>query len=195
MEQPTLQTIWQEFKEPLRHFIISRVSHEQDAEDILQDIFIKVHNHLPHLKEEEKFQPWVFQITRNTIIDFYRSRSKDQAKFKVLEQELLQENHTVHENINELIATWLKDLVQQLPEHYKNALIYVEFQGNSQKEYAKEYGLSLSGAKSRVQRARKKLQSMLLDCCQLHFDKIGNVIDYKINVGNCSCNEILEKNK
>ena len=52
----------------------------------------------------------------------------------------------------------------------------VDFEGMSQKEYADRLGISISGAKSRVQRAREKLKDLILKCCDYQFDKYGNVI-------------------
>jgi hypothetical protein len=66
----------------------------------------------------------------------------------------------------------------ELPPRYRDALILTEWQGMSQDELAKKVGLSVSGAKSRVQRARSQLKQLLLDCCRFEIDRRGNVIDY-----------------
>lgn len=197
IKELNLQTVWQELRTALKHFIRSRVSNEQDSEDILQEVFIKLHNHLPELKEEEKFQSWVYQITRNTIIDFYRSRGKHQYQTTELDNKQVLQNaaHMIGEgNKNEVISTWLKALMDQLPKNYKEALIYTELDHHTQKELADKLGISLSGAKSRVQRGREKLKGILLECCHLEFDRFGNILDYRVNKGNCSCKEIDEKN-
>lgn len=193
INQLNLHTIWQEFRISLKQFIRARVSDEQDSEDILQEVFIKIHNHLPNLKEEEKLHSWVYQITRNTIIDFYRSQAKSQAKLLDSDKERLLQNETDitdEGNKNEIVAAWLKDLIEQLPEKYKEALIYVELEQHTQKELANKLGISLSGAKSRVQRGREKLKNILLECCHLEFDNFGNILDYNVNKENCSCREI-----
>ncbi|MRG88126.1 RNA polymerase sigma factor SigZ [Salinibacillus xinjiangensis] len=189
MEQLHFEDIWQSLREPLKQFIKSRLSNEQDAEDIIQEVFIKIHNHLPNLKEEEKLQAWVYQITRNTLIDFYRCRNTQKNIFEESKKETIRTFNDQHteENINELVSSWLKDLTSRLPEKYQEALSLVEFQQISQKELASRLGLSPSGAKSRVQRGREKLKKALLECCHLEFDYAGNIIDYRINRGNCAC--------
>jgi RNA polymerase sigma-70 factor, ECF subfamily len=78
----------------------------------------------------------------------------------------------------------VKAMVDSLPDTYREALILTEYEGLTQRELAERLGLSLSGAKSRVQRAREKLKAMLLDCCHFEFDRLGKIIDYQPN---CTC--------
>jgi RNA polymerase sigma-70 factor (ECF subfamily) len=84
-------------------------------------------------------------------------------------------------------------MVNDLPTSYREAIEFTEFQGMTQKELGIQKGLSLSGAKSRVQRARGKLQEMLLKCCQIELDRRGTVIAYtprKVDSkNNCTSNE------
>ena len=77
------------------------------------------------------------------------------------------------------IGSWFEPMMQSLPEHYREALLMSEIEGLTQKEVALKQGISLSGAKSRVQRGRSMLKDILLDCCQFEFDHLGNVIDYE----------------
>ena len=70
-------------------------------------------------------------------------------------------------------------MIERLPDHYGKALMLSEIQGLKQRDIARREGLTLSGAKSRVQRGRKMLKGMLLDCCRFEFDKHGNLIDYE----------------
>ena len=75
-------------------------------------------------------------------------------------------------------------MVESLPADYREALILTEYEGLTQRALAERLGLSFSGAKSRVQRAREKLKAMLLDCCHFEFDRFGKIIDYQPN---CAC--------
>ena len=61
----------------------------------------------------------------------------------------------------------------------------IEFEEISQKALAERLGLSLSGAKSRVQRGRVKLRELLLGCCHVDFDRRGNIIDYRRKRASC----------
>ncbi len=84
------------------------------------------------------------------------------------------------------ISTCLMPMIENLPNHYRQAVMLAEIQGRTQKEVAKEQGISLSGAKSRVQRGRAMIKDMMLGCCHFEFDRRGNVIDYERR-GDCSC--------
>jgi RNA polymerase sigma-70 factor (ECF subfamily) len=84
------------------------------------------------------------------------------------------------------ISDMLK-MMNELPSEYCEALCLTEIDGMTQKQYAKKKGLSYSGAKSRVQRARLMLKDMLLKCCHYQFDKYGTVFDIQPKC--CCCCE------
>src|SRR5215203_7546113 len=66
------QQIWSEFSDRLRTFIARRVDSEADADDILQDVFLRIHRRAGTVKRHERLVSWLFQVTRNAIIDYYR---------------------------------------------------------------------------------------------------------------------------
>jgi len=70
-------------------------------------------------------------------------------------------------------------MIYNLPEPYRDALVLTEFEGLTQQEMAKRLGISISGAKSRVQRGREQLKRMLLERCEFEFDRLGRIIDCK----------------
>jgi RNA polymerase sigma-70 factor (ECF subfamily) len=81
--------------------------------------------------------------------------------------------------------TDMVNTLEDLPPEYCEALCLTELGNLSQKEYAEKIGISYSGAKSRVQRARKMLKDLLMKCCHYEFDKYGTVIGiYPVN---CCC--------
>jgi RNA polymerase sigma-70 factor, ECF subfamily len=168
---------------PLKDFIKRRVKNDEDAEDILQTVFYKIHNSISNLNETEKIHAWIYSITKNAIADFYRAQ-KNESYITELQDDIIDK---VQEEVtaNYEIAQCLKTMIQCLPEKYKQAIILTEFQNLTQKELGKRLGLSVSGAKSRVQRARIKLKEMLLGCCYLELDRMGNVIDYKHKCSDC----------
>jgi RNA polymerase sigma-70 factor, ECF subfamily len=83
------------------------------------------------------------------------------------------------------LLPYVKKLVDNLPNEYREALLLTEYEGLNQRELAERLGISISGAKSRVQRAREKVRLMLLDCCHFQFDRRGRIIDYESNRGCC----------
>lgn len=177
---PSIENIWKEFHGNLKFYIKKRVNDDFDAEDILQEVFIKIHNRIDTLKDTEKIHGWVYQITRNTIIDFYRKRKNGSG--------LSDENFVEHEFEPDPNKEFQKDILEtinKLPEIYRDALIKTEYQNLTQKELAEELGISLPGVKSRVQRARNMLRDVLMQCCHIEFDKYGTIIDYHAHT--CCC--------
>lgn len=178
-----IESIWEEFNTPLKSFIKRRVKNDHDVDDILQNVFYKIHNSISNLKESDKIHAWVYRIARNAIIDFYRAQ-KSEEYISELSEDIVSEIED-ESTANDEIAQCLKAMIKHLPEKYKQAIILTEFQNLTQKELGERMGLSVSGAKSRIQRARVKLKEMLLSCCHLEFDRLGNVIDYRHKCSDC----------
>jgi RNA polymerase sigma-70 factor (ECF subfamily) len=170
---PTVESIWNEFAERLGQFIRSRVADRVAAEDILQDVFLKVQTKLGQLDDPAKLQSWLYLIARNTIIDHYRAKKQTT---QILDSLPAEEHLNGDPEIEGLKAAFRR-MVYTLPDPYRDAIVLTEFEGLTQKQLADRLGISLSGAKSRVQRGRAQLKQMLLDCCQLEFDRRGSVID------------------
>ena len=181
----TTEKIWEEFQPRLKQFILKRIPDEQNAEDILQDVFLKIHARIDTIRDEEKLQSWMYQIARNTIADYYREHKATVELPEALE---LPEEPIVDDDVVKDLIPSVKAMVNGLPDEYREALILTEYEGLTQRELAERLGLSFSGAKSRVQRAREKLKTMLLDCCHFEFDRLGKVIDYRPKCDSCSSN-------
>ena len=177
----TTENVWREFSDRLRGFIGRRVSSPTDIDDLLADVFVKVHTRIDGLEDEARLAPWLYQITRNTLTDYYRRRPTTGASLEGVEVAAAEDDY----DAAALISTSLRDLVDRLPEKYRDALILTEFEGRSQVDIAAELGLSVSGAKSRVQRARAMLRDELLECCHFEFDRRGHVIDYEPRLSCC----------
>lgn len=177
----TLEMLWNQFHDRLYRFISSRLSNEQDTEDIIQEVFLRIHMHLETVRDMNKLESWIYQIARNSIIDYYRSR----RKLVDLKSDLPVEDEYPEEDLAESLAPSIREVVQSLPEPYRQALLLTEYQGLSQQEMAETLGISLSGAKSRVQRARQKVKDILLACCHFEFDLRGTL--YEVRQHCCCC--------
>jgi RNA polymerase sigma-70 factor, ECF subfamily len=183
MSSMTTERVWEEFHTPLQQFIRQRISDEDTAEDVLQDVFLRIHQHMDALKDVRKLEGWIYQITRNAIIDAYRSRRHEAT---LEEAEALDRAFELPDDdiVSELLPS-VRAMVRNLPELDRQALVLTEYQGLTQKELAERQGLSLSGAKSRVQRAREKLKQQLLECCHFELDRRGHIIDYQPRCHSC----------
>lgn len=166
--QYSLETIWRDLSVHLRRFIRQRVPDEAAADDILQDVFVRVHTHIDTLRDDTRLESWLYQITRNAIADYYRARRVLLPMAEIAKDEPKWEAEPARE-----LASSLRSMIAQLPPAYREAIILSDLEGMSQVTLAKRLGLSVSGAKSRVQRARAKLKQMLLGCCHFEFDRRG----------------------
>ena len=68
--------LWQDFGRQLRGFVRGRLPGEQEAEDVLQDVFLKIHQEACSVKNPDKVQAWVYRIARNAVADFDRARDR-----------------------------------------------------------------------------------------------------------------------
>ncbi len=178
----SMEQVWEAFSGKLKQFIRARVQDDATAEDILQDVFVKIHTHIDTLKDADRLDSWVYQITRNTIHDHYRA-TRPTAE---LPETLPAASGGDDDAAARALAPCLKPMVERLPEAYRQALILTEYEGLTQKAMGERLGLSLSGAKSRVQRAREQLKEQLLDCCHFQFDQAGRIIAYQPKCGCCA---------
>lgn len=175
-----IETIWEEYHTKLAAFIRSKVD-EDVVDDLLQDVYIKIIKNIHTLEEGTKFESWLYQITRNTIIDHYRTRRISEQLPEWIQNPQLGEE----EKISKDLSTCLSPMINELPEKYRNAIILTEIENKTQKELAEHEGISLSGAKSRVQRGRVLLQEMLIKCCRFELNKENQVIWYEEKEQDC----------
>ncbi len=174
-----IEPIWKEYHNKLHGFILGRVGDKSTADDILQDVFLRIHSRIDTLREDSKLQSWIYQITRNAIIDFYR-KHKPMEK---LPESLAVAGTDASVKAEEAITGCVLPMIERLPHHYRQAVLLSEIEGKTQKEVAGKQGISLSGAKSRVQRGRSIIKDMLMDVCLFEFDNQGNAIDYRSKKG------------
>src|SRR5262245_4034707 len=178
------EQLWETFSRPLHQFIKRRVSDPHSAEDILQDVFLKIHTHIDTLRADDRLTSYIYQITRNAIADYYRA----QRPTAELDETLPVVDESVDDVVREL-SPCVSAMVAALPEAYREALHLTEYQGLSQKALSERLDISFSGAKSRVQRARAKIKEQLLDCCHFQFDHAGRIIDYQSRRACCASQE------
>jgi RNA polymerase sigma-70 factor, ECF subfamily len=169
---PTLETIWNEFAERLGAFIRARVNDPATADDIRQDVFVKIQKRLGSVRDFSKLESWIYHIARNAIIDHYRARRETTD----VPESLPAEPAVDDAEVAGLKASF-RQMIDDLPEPYREAIVLTELEGVPQTELARRLGLSISGAKSRVQRGREMLKHQLNECCAFEFDRRGRVIE------------------
>jgi len=181
------ERLWRDFHRRLGAFIARRVANKADAEDILQDVFLRVHRRVATLEKAGSLVPWLFQVARNAIVDHYRKPSR-RREAPLAEGPAPVEKNADDGRARRELSACLRPMIQSLPRDYRTALTLVEMEGVSQKEASKRLGISFSGMKSRVQRGREKLKHLLHDCCHIRLGAAGDVADYDVrNPARCPC--------
>lgn len=178
-----ITAIWDTFHAELRSFIQHKTRSNADTDDILQDAFIRIIRHRDKVNQSKNLRLYLYGIVQNAINDHFKHRMPV-ADATGIDGFFTEEEAS---NLNSTIADCcVKPFVNKLPEHYRDALLITEFQDISQKELAKQLGISYSGAKSRVQRGKEKLRELLLECCPYKTDVYGNIISNEDNRCGCS---------
>ena len=71
---PLQEQMWSEYRTRLHRFILKRINNPVVAEDLVQEILAKAYSQLDQLRDREKLLPWMYQATRNAIVDYYRKK-------------------------------------------------------------------------------------------------------------------------
>lgn len=162
--------------EPLRRFVRRRVSDSHAADDIVQDVLLKALASRESLPPNERLASWMYRVARNAIVDRYRAARSSEPLSADPVDDRVEEATVVAE-----LASCLRCMIDCLDEPSRIALRLADVDGRSQQEIADRMGISLSGAKSRVQRARRQLQAKFAACCDVQRDSRGNVTDFRPN--------------
>lgn len=168
-----IAAIWTDLHEELKSFIQKKVNDAELSQDLLQEVFLKIHLNIHTLADCSKLTAWVYQITRNTIADYFRKKKPVDSleHFDLAEQE-------ANEPLYAALSHFLNQKIAALPAPYKQAILLTSFQDYSQIALAEELKLSYSGAKTRVQRGKEKLKESLLNCPNVESDPHQKILDY-----------------
>lgn len=174
---PEARGAWRELEQRLRPYLARRVASPADIDDLLQDIFVRMHQSLPDLREEERFGGWVYRIARSAIVDQARRRARTPHVTATADDEPSAATDTPEDDLQSDLGECVALFVSRLPSPYREAVTLTELEGLTQREAAEMLGVSLSGLKSRVQRGREKIRSLFEECCRISVDCRGRVIE------------------
>ncbi|MAQ76776.1 MULTISPECIES: sigma-70 family RNA polymerase sigma factor [Bacteroidota] len=169
-----INEVVQEFYEFLKAYIIKKTNDINLAEDIVQEVMLKlVESHKKNI-EVNNIKAWLFQVTRNTIADYYKDYyNKNKIEFNFNED--WKEHSISSENISTILESdFIIPMIGLLPEKYAKPLHLSDIENIPQKEIALQLNLGLSATKMRIQRGREKLKSLFIECCDIQYDKSGN---------------------
>ncbi len=133
----------------------------EDADDILQDGFIRVFKHIKDFRGEGSLEGWVRRTIVNTAINYYKKKIKQGTK---IELEYVQGKVVEASNVVEkMAADELLELISELPPGYRTVFNLSVIEGYTHKEIGKILDISENTSKSQLSRARVSLQNSLYD--------------------------------
>ncbi len=179
---------WDRLGARLYPFVRRRVPSDADADDVLQDILLRMHRGISGLQDATRLSAWMYRIARTSIADHQRSRARHPLAPHAVQLEAIPARSDADDDdVSQIVAQSLSLFVAQLPSPYREAITLTELEGRSQREAAAMLGISVSCMKSRVQRGRAKLRELLVKCCEIAVDARGKVIACEPRNEGCSC--------
>ena len=172
-----INTIWIDLNEELYKFILGKIRDEQVTMDIHQEVFLKIQTKIHQLKHTSKLTSWVYEVTRNTILDYFRKVSSKNTPIDDLD---IPETESENFDYSKL-STCINQKIENLSSQHKEVIVLTSFQNYSQKELAEHLKISYSGTKSRVQKAREILKENILNCPNVESDNTGKLLDFENN--------------
>ncbi|MEM1271914.1 MAG: sigma-70 family RNA polymerase sigma factor [Bacteroidota bacterium] len=175
-EQHKLRETAAQLRAGVRAFVRQRVP-EHEVDDVVQDVFVRVYEGLNALDQPSRLDAWVHTLTRRTVADFYRRRSPIQNDDA---DELDRLTAPAATDVHEEVLGWICPMIHLLPNGYREAVWWADVESVPQQVIAERLGISLSGAKSRVQRGRRQLAKLLHACCEVEFDSNGHAEEWRL---------------
>lgn len=168
--------IWENFHGQLLSYIKGHVSNPHDAEDILQKVFIKIFKNIDDLENPQAIKGWIYKITKNTILDFYKKKKDVSVAPESLKE--IENEDDFEDNMNDEISLCVEKMLFSIPEKYQEVYKLYEKEEMKHKEIAETLDISVSASKVRLKRAKDMFKIQLLECCDFEVDQYGNIIDY-----------------
>ena len=152
------------YKNLVYSIIFRQTNNSDDANDIAQDVFLKMYKNLAKYTPEFKFSTWVMRITSNHIIDLHRKKKMETVSYEAYTAEggsVGTSESPETEYVRQEQADRINKIINGLPEIYKTPVILYHLHGLSYQEISDTIGEPISKIKNRIFRGRKLLKSLL----------------------------------
>lgn len=180
----SLPVLWREHRGVLWRLVRRRVPTSEDAEDVLQEVWLTAHRKLHQLEEAHKARAWLCGVARSRVVDFYRRRRPTEPLTPDRVERLAAPPRAT--GMDETgTAGCFSAILAAMPEHYREAVVLIDLEGCTSTELATRTALSIPGAKSRVQRGRRMLRAGIEECLELEFDAVGHLCGSEFRRHDC----------
>lgn len=167
-----LTTAWATHEPELRGWMRHKITNSAEADDLLQDLFLKALRQGDRFCSVQNARAWLFEVARNTLADRLRV-GRETVELPEDLPAVIDEIDTV-----DTLTACLPRVLSELSEQDREVITLCDLQGMPQAEFATFKGLNLSAAKSRLQRARLRLREHMSQVCQVRLDDSGHVSDF-----------------
>lgn len=177
-KNPDFTAIYQEFAKPIERYLL-RFLEPREAEEVTQEVFLKVNSSLADFRYEAKLSTWIYKIATNMAIDrlkkaSYRFETK-QISLQESERSVPMEaqhansveSNTIHKEMNQCI----RGVIDKLPENYRMVIVLSELGGFSNQEISEVLGLSVGVVKTHLHRGKTRLKEELIKACDFSWDE------------------------
>ncbi len=166
---PCVLDAWEAHEAELRHWLRSRLDDAAQADDILQDVFVKALGEGGHFCRLDSPRAWLYQVARHAVIDHHRL-----TKATVPADETLVQPTNAGRPVDAL-AGHLGPSLEALNSDDRDVILRCDIEGQTHAAYATVHQLTLPAVKSRIQRARARLRQHMLQHSRVRFDPAGQV--------------------
>lgn len=162
-DDTAFEYLFNRYREAIRRLFVQRLGGANDADDLLQETFVKVYIHIHRYNPEYTFGQWVYTIARNTFVDFIRRRQDDLSideRFTAPASNTPTPEESV---INGQQKTQIEHCLQRLSPRYGTLIRMRFFEEYSYEEIAAKLSLPLGTVKTQIHRAREQMCRLITE--------------------------------
>lgn len=183
MNTELTSSIWEKFSSPLRGYLIKKTGNAFAADDLLQEVFMRIHQKSGTLQDSKNLRSWIYSIAHHVLMDYFRKNKTEGSA------SLPEDLEVAGEETKADMHNCIYPFIERLPEPYRSTLGKTELKGIKHQVLANEEGVSLSAIKTRVQRGREMIRNMFVACCHFTINKQGKLTGEHQDPSHCSiCN-------
>ena len=161
-DETAFEYLFNRYREAIRQLLVQRAGSESDADDLLQETFIKVYVNLQRYSSEYTFGQWIYTIARNTHIDFERRRQDDLS----IDEKFASHVASTPSPEDALISIQQRSQIEQyigsLPEQYRQLFVMRFLEDYSYEEIAEKLHLPMGTVKTQIHRARERMCRLII---------------------------------
>ena len=170
-----------QYREPLLGHIRSIVRDQAQAEDVLQEVFLRAHQSLEHLRAEAALSTWLFRIATHASVDHLRKCGRQPLVVEEIEPEELTAIDELSPSLQVLVeqremGACIQRYILNLPSDYRTVILLHDLEGLTAADIAATLDLTLANVKVRLHRARASLKAALEVGCALSCDCRGVLV-------------------